>query len=60
MDTSDGIIRLNDAAVLLDVSIGTMYRMAQRGELPGAAKVAGQWRVNAAAMLQGLGLAVAS
>jgi excisionase family DNA binding protein len=60
MDTSDDIIRLTEAAQLLDVSLGTMYRMAERGELPGCSKVAGQWRVNRTAMLQGLGLAVAS
>lgn len=60
MDTSDDIIRLTEAAQLLDVSMGTVYRMAERGQLPGAAKVSGQWRVSRAAMLQGLGLAVVS
>ncbi len=59
METDD-IITLVDTAKLLKISHSTAYRMAERSELPGAAKVAGQWRVNREAMLQGLGLAVAS
>ena len=55
MDTED-ICTLKVAAAVLKVSIGTAYRMAERGELPGAAKVSGQWRVNRTAMLAGLGL----
>ena len=58
--SADEIITLRAAADVLDVSTGTLYRMAERNELPGAAKVSGQWRVNRTAMLQGLGLAVAS
>lgn len=57
---TNDIITLQAAAGILDVSMGTMYRMAERGELPGAAKVCGQWRVNRTAMLAGLGLGVAS
>jgi len=59
METDD-IITLVDAAKLLKISQSTAYRMAERWELPGCSKVAGQWRVNRAAMLAGLGLAVAS
>ncbi len=59
METYD-IITLIDAAKLLKISQNTACLMAERSELPGCSKVAGQWRVNRTAMLQGLGLAVAS
>jgi len=54
------IITLVEASEILDLSMSTMYRMAERGELPGAVKVAGSWRINRTAMLQGLGLVSAS
>jgi len=39
----------------LDVSVHTVYRMCRRKELV-AAKVAGQWRINASASLARLGI----
>lgn len=34
------------AAATLLISLPTAYRMAQNGELPGALKVGGQWRIS--------------
>jgi hypothetical protein len=38
--------RLEWGADQLDISKASAYRLAQRGELPGALKVGGQWRIS--------------
>lgn len=50
------ILTVVDAAQLLRVSVSNIYRLAERGELPGAVKVGGQWRISRAQLLSGLGL----
>jgi excisionase family DNA binding protein len=37
---------LSWAAKRLDLGMSTTYRIAERGELPGAFKVGGQWRIS--------------
>lgn len=50
------LLTVPDAAQLLRVSVSNVYRLAERGELPGAVKVGGQWRIGRAQLLAGLGL----
>jgi excisionase family DNA binding protein len=40
------VFMLEWAAEALSVSLATAYRLAQRGDLPGAFKVGGQWRIS--------------
>jgi excisionase family DNA binding protein len=40
------VYTLDWAAEALSISVPTAYRLAQRGELPGALKVGGQWRIS--------------
>jgi excisionase family DNA binding protein len=40
------IYTLEWASEALSISVPTAYRLAQRGELPGAFKAGGQWRVS--------------
>jgi excisionase family DNA binding protein len=40
------VYTLDWAADALHVSVPTAYRLAQRGELPGAFKAGGQWRIS--------------
>ena len=40
------LIRIVDAARLMSISRSRAYALALRGELPGALRLAGTWRVN--------------
>jgi excisionase family DNA binding protein len=44
----DQLIRLSDAARLLNVSRSTAYALAQRGEMPGLVRIGGAPRVSLA------------
>jgi excisionase family DNA binding protein len=52
----DEVMTLADASELLRLSKTALYRLAERGELPGAVKIGGQWRVSRAQLLAGVGL----
>lgn len=40
------ILTLDEVSSLLKVSKETIYKMVQKGELPGAFKIGNQWRFN--------------
>ena len=42
------VYTLEWAAKTLSISVPTAYRLAQRGELPGALKIGSQWRISGA------------
>lgn len=50
------VLLVPEAAQLLRVSVSHIYRMCERGELPGACKVGGLWRIDRARLLDGLGM----
>ena len=49
VDTMDQALTVKDVALLLQVDEKTVYRLTQKGELPGF-KVAGSWRFKRADM----------
>lgn len=51
---SGHVENLEWAAVQLDISMTTAYRLAQRAELPGAFKVGGLWRISVPKFLQSI------
>ena len=51
------LLKIAEVAQLLRISASNAYRMAERGELPGAVKVGGLWRIGRAQLLAGVGLA---
>lgn len=53
--TTERRLSPEEFAKVLNVSVTTIYRMLKRGEIV-AAKVAGQWRINASATLANLGI----
>lgn len=53
--TTERRLSPEEFAEVLNVSVTTIYRMLKRGEIV-AAKVAGQWRINASATLANLGI----
>lgn len=48
---SGDILTIGEAADYLRISHESAYRFAQRGELPGARKVGGLWRISRAALV---------
>lgn len=53
--TAERRVSPEEFAEVLNVSVTTIYRMLKRGEIV-AAKVAGQWRINASKSLAKLGI----
>jgi excisionase family DNA binding protein len=51
------LLKIAEVAQLLRISASNVYRLAERGELPGACKVGAQWRVSREQLLAGVGLA---
>jgi hypothetical protein len=49
---SADIQRIAWAAEALDIGLSTAYRLAEVGQLPGAFKVGGQWRVSVPLFMQ--------
>ena len=48
------LITVKEAAALFKVHASTLYRMIQRGELPGVFRVGSDWRIDADMMWKGL------
>jgi excisionase family DNA binding protein len=49
--TDAGLLTISEAAELVEVSAETCYRLARRGELPGAHKLGRKWRVSRPTLL---------
>lgn len=49
--TDAGLLTISETAELVEVSAETCYRLARRGELPGARKIGGKWRVSRPTLL---------
>ncbi len=51
---SDEFLTISEAAVLLRLNPGTVYKMAKRGEIAGAAKIGRAWRVHRPTLISSL------
>lgn len=56
MTAAPEILDVRETAALLRISVWKVYALAERGELHGAAKIGGQWRVSRSQLLAGYGL----
>ena len=55
-DMHPDLLTIEQAAQLVDVSTEQMYRLARRGELPGARKLGNLWRVSRIELFRALGV----
>lgn len=52
MSDEPQVLTAGEAAALLRVSLSTLKKQAAAGQIPGAFKVGGQWRVNHAKLTE--------
>ena len=51
-DGTTGYLTIAEAAILLKFSQATLYRHVGQGEIPGACKIGGSWRISAAVLAE--------